>query len=364
MSSDAGGHEPRRYTAQEISASTNNFSRDNSLGRESFGTAYMGDLNGTKVVVLKLTSDQTRNASERFLREVDGLLMVQHENIVNLLGYCPENRCLVYETLPGGNLEDCLSTASGREKLSQFDRLRIAKEVATALLFLHCMEPMPIMHQDVKPANIVLDEKKGSKLGGAGLARFLPVNDSGIWGTVGYIDPLLLKTGRYLPQSDVYGLGLVMLQLLTSEKVNKVLELAKFGLDGIVDNLDSSVTWNTDLVKKVADLALKCRGKSNRPDLENGILPVLEEYVAEAEALDAKEVKKPAEADRAGGGGGGRPVDTKPVDPSKADFPQPGTRREPRATAGAATAAAPTHGHAADKFATRGKLFGFLFGRK
>ncbi|GJP61942.1 hypothetical protein CLOP_g19061, partial [Closterium sp. NIES-67] len=146
------------------------------------------------VLVMKLNPDNTRQAAEKFTREVTILTRADHPHIVKLLGYNPEARCIVYESLPAGTLEDRLLTESGRKTLKQKDRLRIAAEASEALLFLHQLDP-PILHQDVKPGNVMLNEDLSCKVGGVGLAKFLPANDSSIWGTVGYIDPLLLRTG-------------------------------------------------------------------------------------------------------------------------------------------------------------------------
>lgn len=302
--------EVKKYAAKDLEGATSNFSRDNSLGRGGFGTGYKGEIDGRPVVVMKLNPDPSRQAGERFVREVTVLMRAKHKHIVQLLGFCQDNRCIVYESLPGGHLEDRLSTEAGRRTLRQKDRLRIAAEVAESLVFLHRLEPYPILHQDVKPANVMLDENLNCKVGGVGLAKFLPVNDSSIWGTVGYIDPLLLRTGKYGPQSDVYGLGLVILQLLTGEKVNKVLEFAKFGVEGILEHLDKSIKWNDKLVRDAAELALRCRDKTNRPDLEGVVLPALQ-ILAKDTALDLDQdftqaPSKGGEGGKQGGGSGGK----------------------------------------------------------
>ncbi|GJP46170.1 hypothetical protein CLOM_g5488, partial [Closterium sp. NIES-68] len=294
----------RKFTGRELEQATNKFHRENSLGRGGFGTGYKGQIDGRAVLVMKLNPDTSRQAGERFLREVTVLTRADHRHIVQLIGYNAEARCIVYEALPGGNLEDRLATETGRKSLRQKDRLRIAAEVAEALVFLHRLD-YPILHQDVKPANVMLDDDLISKLGGVGLAKFLPVNDSSIWGTVGYIDPLLLRTGKYGPQSDVYGLGLVVLQLLTGEKVNKVLEYAKFGLEGVLEHLDKEVTWKDKIVRDVAELALRCRDKANRPDLETVVLPALQ-ILAKDTALDLDQDGAPPPRQAAGGAGGGR----------------------------------------------------------
>ncbi|CAI7860731.1 unnamed protein product [Closterium sp. NIES-53] len=293
----------KTFTAEELDEATNNYARENSLGRGGFGTGYRGKLtDGSPVLVMKLNPDNTRQAAEKFTREVTILTRADHPHLVKLLGYNPEARCIVYESLPAGSLEDRLLTEGGRKTMKQKDRLRIAAEASEALLFLHHLEP-PILHQDVKPGNVMLNEDLSCKVGGVGLAKFLPANDSSIWGTVGYIDPLLLRTGKYGPQSDLYGLGLVILQLLTGEKVNKVLEFAKFGLEGILDHLDKTVQWNPEIAKEVADVALKCRDRMSRPDLETVVLPMLKKYAEQTKGEKEAEAPPPAAAAGAAGGG-------------------------------------------------------------
>ncbi|CAI5481673.1 unnamed protein product [Closterium sp. Yama58-4] len=335
MGSEAG---LMTFSAEELDEATNNYSRENSLGRGGFGTGYRGKLaDGSAVLVMKLNPDNTRQAAEKFTREVTNLTRADHPHLVKLLGYNPEARCIVYESLPGGTLEDRLLTEGGRKTIQQKHRLRIAAEAAEALLFLHHLDP-PILHQDVKPGNVMLNEDLSSKVGGVGLAKFLPANDSSIWGTVGYIDPLLLRTGKYGPQSDLYGLGLVILQLLTGEKVNKVLEFAKFGLDGILDHLDKTVQWNPEIAKEVAEVALKCRDRTNRPDLETVVLPMLKKFAEQTKGEKDADAAPPAGGGGAKGGGGG------------------GTSKghEKKAAPAAAAAAAPQ----------KKSLFGYFFGKR
>ncbi|CAI5966185.1 unnamed protein product [Closterium sp. NIES-64] len=351
MGSEAG---LKTFSAEELDEATNNYSRENSLGRGGFGTGYRGKLaDGSAVLVMKLNPDNTRQAAEKFTREVTILTRADHPHLVKLLGYNPEARCIVYESLPGGTLEDRLLTEGGRKTMKQKHRLRIAAEASEALLFLHHLDP-PILHQDVKPGNVMLNEDLSCKVGGVGLAKFLPANDSSIWGTVGYIDPLLLRTGKYGPQSDLYGLGLVVLQLLTGEKVNKVLEFAKFGLEGILDHLDKTVDWNPEIAKEVAEVALKCRDRTNRPDLETVVLPMLKKFAEQTKGEKDADAAPPAAAAgsaKGGGGGGGA---------SKG--------HEKKGAAAAAAAAAPQKkslfGAAAAAAPQKKSLFGYFFGKR
>ncbi|GJP34762.1 hypothetical protein CLOM_g19191 [Closterium sp. NIES-68] len=176
----------KTFTAEDLDEATNSYSRENSLGRGGFGTGYRGKLaDGSPVLVMKLNPDNTRQAAEKFTREVTILTRADHPHIVKLLGYNPEARCIVYESLPAGTLEDRLLTESGRKTLKQKDRLRIAAEASEALLFLHQLDP-PILHQDVKPGNVMLNEDLSCKVGGVAWRSSSPrtTRPSGApWGT-------------------------------------------------------------------------------------------------------------------------------------------------------------------------------------
>ncbi|CAI5532046.1 unnamed protein product [Closterium sp. Naga37s-1] len=175
----------KTFTAEELDEATNNYARENSLGRGGFGTGYRGKLtDGSPVLVMKLNPDNTRQAAEKFTREVTILTRADHPHL-----------------------------------------------------------------------------------------------------------------------SDLYGLGLVILQLLTGEKVNKVLEFAKFGLEGILDHLDKTVQWNPEIAKEVADVALKCRDRMSRPDLETVVLPMLKKYAEQTKGEKETEAPPPAAAAGAAGGG-------------------------------------------------------------
>lgn len=154
---------------------------------------YGGELYGCQVAVKRLDVDGLQGTAE-FRTEIDVLSRLRHPHIVLLMGQCPEEKSIVYEYMSGGSLKACLlkSGAFGQEPLFWVDRLRIASELASALLYMHNHDP-PILHRDLKPSNVLLDANLISKIGDVGLARVLPSSRkgvrTGIRGTVGYIDP-------------------------------------------------------------------------------------------------------------------------------------------------------------------------------
>ena len=106
------------------------------------------------------------------------LTKVRHPHLVNLLGSCDEVSALVYDYLPNGSLEDCLSCKGNTPALTWQVRTRIIGEICSALIFLHSHKPKPIVHGDLKPSNILLDADLVSKLGDFGIARFLVPSDT------------------------------------------------------------------------------------------------------------------------------------------------------------------------------------------
>lgn len=137
--------------------------------------------------------------------KVEVLSRIQHPNMVNLLGTCPEYGCLIYEYLSHGSLEDRLLRLGDTTVLPWQLRFKIAAEICTGLLFLHQMKPEPIVHRDLKPANILLDRNYVSKISDVGLARLVPPNVANditqyrmtsAAGTFCYIDPEYQVSGK------------------------------------------------------------------------------------------------------------------------------------------------------------------------
>lgn len=210
--------------------------------------------------------------------------------MVILLGACPEYGCLVYEYMENGCLDDCLFCKDGATTLPWPTRFAIAAEIATALNFLHQTKPQPLVHRDLKPANILLDKNFVSKISDVGLSRLVPppVADSiteyrvtAAAGTFCYIDPEYQQTGLLGTKSDIYSLGIILLQIITAKppmglthKVKRAIEMGRF-----IDILDQSVKdWPVEETLCFAKLALKCSElrRRDRPSLDLVILPELE----------------------------------------------------------------------------------------
>ncbi|GLC46283.1 hypothetical protein PLESTM_001853700 [Pleodorina starrii] len=302
----------RTYGYEELVAATGNFSPANKLGEGGYGPVYRGWLDGIPVAVKVMdTSEDCMQGRSEFEAEVSILSSLHHPHVVLLIGSCPDKGILVYELLPNGSLESHLFGAGGGSggggagssgavaALSWGARVRIAAEVASALLFLHTA-PTPIVHMDLKPANILLDTHLTAKLGDVGLARLAPtlarpaghtaammragtstVRDSKLVGTFQYMDPEYMQTGQYSARSDVYALGLVLLQMLTGRQGKEVIsqvEKQRRGPLGIGPCIDPRAgPWPAAEATAFADLALRCvaYSRQDRPDLRTVILPTL-----------------------------------------------------------------------------------------
>jgi serine/threonine protein kinase len=224
-----------------------------------------------------------------FFMQVEVLSAIRHPHMVLLLGACPEYGCLVYEFMDNGSLEDRIFQKDKTPPIPWADRFKIAAEISTALLFLHQTKPEPLVHRDLKPANILLDKNYLSKISDVGLARLVPpsVADTvtqyhmtAAAGTFCYIDPEYQQTGLLGVKSDIYSLGVMLLQILTakppiglSHKVEESIEKGKFS-----EILDQTVEdWPIEEALSLAKLALKCceLRKRDRPDLGKVVLPEL-----------------------------------------------------------------------------------------
>ncbi|CAI0555049.1 unnamed protein product [Linum tenue] len=222
---------------------TDGFATTNLIGVGSFGSVYKGvlDMNEhSTTIAVKVFNLQRRGASKSFMAECAALKNIRHRNLVKVLTACSgvdhqgnDFKALVYEFLVNGSLEDWLHPVqSGDEpprSLNFIQRLNISIDVAYAMNYLHHQCGTPIVHCDLKPSNVLLDEDLVGHVGDFGLARFLPsVADSsstceasssiGIKGTVGYAPPEYGMGHEVSVQGDVYSYGVHLLEMFTGRK--------------------------------------------------------------------------------------------------------------------------------------------------
>lgn len=281
-----------KFTEEELKKATKNYTSQ-ILGEGVYGTIYKGKLSDQREVAIRKPKDGAPPIIHRhqFFEEVNVLSQLRHKNVVRLLGCCVDTPTplLVYEYITNGTLYDHLHNKRGfRTLLSWEMRMKIAADAAAALAYLHYSTSTEIIHRDVQSRNILLDETHMAKLADFGASRLIPENDQNqlstlVQGTLGYLDPEYLRAKTLTEKSDVYSLGVVLVELLTSRaafsfRSNEAeRNLASFfvclvqrgELDQILDHKILR-NENKETVGKVADLANRClrlRGRE-RPSMQ------------------------------------------------------------------------------------------------
>ncbi|RDX58090.1 Protein NSP-INTERACTING KINASE 1, partial [Mucuna pruriens] len=202
----------KRFQLRELQIATNNFSNKNILGKGGFGNVYKGVLpDGTLVAVKRLKDGNAIGGDIQFQTEVEMISLAVHRNLLKLYGFCmtPTERLLVYPYMSNGS----------KPVLDWGTRKQIALGAARGLLYLHEQCDPKIIHRDVKAANILLDDYCEAVVGDFGLAKLLDHQDShvttAVRGTVGHIAPEYLSTGQSSEKTDVFGFGILLLELIT-----------------------------------------------------------------------------------------------------------------------------------------------------
>ncbi|XP_018721656.2 putative receptor-like protein kinase At3g47110 [Eucalyptus grandis] len=247
---------------------TGGFSSTNLLGVGSFGSVYRGILDQTQLIVAIKILDLTRHgASKSFIAECEALRRIRHRNLVKVITACSgfdfngnDFKALVYEFMSNGSLDDWLhpttSQYTARSKLSLLERVNIVIDVACALDYLHHHCEMPIIHCDLKPSNVLLDNEMIGHIGDFGLARFLPeathkllVDQSssiGVKGSFGYVAPEYGVGSAVTTEGDVYSFGVLVLEMFTGKRptddmFENGLNLYGFAKAALVDRVEKVI---------------------------------------------------------------------------------------------------------------------------
>ncbi|KAL0334134.1 UNVERIFIED_CONTAM: putative LRR receptor-like serine/threonine-protein kinase [Sesamum angustifolium] len=209
----------RNFTFKELQHATDNFSSKNILGAGGFGNVYRGKLGDGTLVAVKRLKDLTGTTGEsQFRTELEMISLAVHRNLLRIIGYCatPNERLLVYPYMSNGSVA---SRLRGKPALDWNTRKRIAIGAARGLLYLHEQCDPKIIHRDVKAANVLLDDYCEAVVGDFGLAKLLDHAEShvttAVRGTVGHIAPEYLSTGQSSEKTDVFGFGILLLELIT-----------------------------------------------------------------------------------------------------------------------------------------------------
>ncbi|WOL18244.1 hypothetical protein Cni_G27037 [Canna indica] len=224
----------RNFTFSELRNATKNFSRSLMIGEGGFGCVYRGtiksleDSNARIEIAVKQLNRKGLQGHKEWLTEVNVLGVLEHPNLVKLIGYCAEDdergiqRLLIYEYMPNRSVEDHLSTRS-KKTLSWSMRLKVALHAARGLTYLHEEMDFQIIFRDFKSPNILLDKDWNAKLSDFGLARQGPSEgishvSTAVVGTIGYAAPEYMQTGRLTSKSDIWSYGVFLYELITGRR--------------------------------------------------------------------------------------------------------------------------------------------------
>ncbi|KAF8411330.1 hypothetical protein HHK36_003877 [Tetracentron sinense] len=217
------GAGPKRFSHKELVSATNNFSDQRKLGEGGFGGVYKGYLTDLDLIVaVKKISRGSKQGKKEYITEVKIISRLRHRNLVQLIGWCHDRGefLLVYEFMPNGSLDAHLF--GKKSPLAWAVRYKIALGLASALLYLHEEGEQCVVHRDIKSSNIMLDSKFNVKLGDFGLARLmdheLGPQTTGLAGTLGYLAPEYISTGKASKESDVFSFGVVALETASGRK--------------------------------------------------------------------------------------------------------------------------------------------------
>ncbi|CAL5401896.1 unnamed protein product [Camellia sinensis] len=286
----------RCFSFEELKKYTNTFSDANCIGVGGYGKVYRGTLPSEQLVAIKRAKQGSTQGDLEFKSELELLSRVHHKNVVSLVGFCFEQdeQMLVYEYIANGTLKESLSGKSGL-RLDWMRRLRIALGAARGLQYLHELANPPIIHRDIKSNNILLDEYLNAKVSDFGLSKSIgdPENchiTTQIKGTMGYLDPEYCMTQQLTEKSDVYGFGVLMIELITAkqpiEKGKYIVREVRQKIDETKDLYDLHEIIDPNILgtalkglEKFVDLAMRC------VEEEGAARPTMGEVVKEIENI-------------------------------------------------------------------------------
>ncbi|XP_047165320.1 BRASSINOSTEROID INSENSITIVE 1-associated receptor kinase 1-like isoform X2 [Vigna umbellata] len=224
----------KRFSLHELLVATDGFNNKNIIGKGGFGKVYKGRLtSGDLVAVKRLNQERIRSEEKQFQTEVEMISLAVHRNLLRLIGFCmtTTERLLVYPFMVNGSVDSCLRDRPESQPPLQWPvRKRIALGAAKGLAYLHDHCDPKIIHRDIKAANILLDEDFEAVVGDFGLAKLMDYRNThvttAVRGTLGHIPPEYLSTGKSSEKTDVFGYGVMLLEIITGQRAFNLARLA------------------------------------------------------------------------------------------------------------------------------------------
>ncbi|XP_070037590.1 G-type lectin S-receptor-like serine/threonine-protein kinase At4g27290 isoform X2 [Nicotiana tabacum] len=208
-----------------VTSATNNFSSANVIGEGGFGPVYKGILPNGQEIAVKRLSKYSGQGVQELKNEIVLISKLQHRNLVKLLGCCleGEERMLIYEFMPNTSLDYFIFDPSRNPSLPWKNRFEIAMGISRGLLYLHQDSRLRIIHRDLKTSNILLDSGMNAKISDFGLAKILGGDQvegktKRVIGTYGYMSPEYAVDGKYSVKSDVFSIGVIILEIVSGRR--------------------------------------------------------------------------------------------------------------------------------------------------
>lgn len=260
---------PHRVKYEDIYAATRGFSEQNVIGSGGNGKVYKGILQGVQVAVKRIPCHSEYGMRE-FLSEISSLGRLKHRNVVPLRGWCKKERgsfILIYDYMDNGSLDKRIFDGDESTIFGWEERIKVLKDVAQGVLYLHEGWEVKVLHRDIKASNVLLDKDMNARLGDFGLATIHHhehVSDtSRVIGTVGFMAPELVHTGRASTKTDVFSFGVLVLEVVCGRRPN-------------AENKPELVTWLWRLMERAEECSalderLKGRGECNIDEVKRVI---------------------------------------------------------------------------------------------
>ncbi|CAK8536416.1 unnamed protein product [Lathyrus sativus] len=250
---------PHRVSFQEIHAATRGFSEENVVDVGGNGKVYKGILQGVEVAVKRIPQEREGGMRE-FLAEVSSIGRMKHRNLVGLRGWCKEEKgslILVYDFMSNRSLDKWIFECEEGKMLTWEERIQVLKNISAGILYLHESWEVTVLHRDIKASNVLLDKDMNARLGDFGLALMHEhhgqvASTTKVLGTLGYISPEVIRTGRASTMSDVFGFGILVLEVICGRRP---IEVHK---PGLIEWVRSLMMLNQ--LQNAVDERLKAKG--------------------------------------------------------------------------------------------------------
>ncbi|GJN24441.1 hypothetical protein PR202_gb12179 [Eleusine coracana subsp. coracana] len=285
---------PHIFSYKDLYHATEGFKNKNLLGAGGFGEVYKGVLPPSNLdVAVKRVTHESRQGIKEFIAEVVSIGRIRHRNLVQLLGYCRRKGelLLVYDYMPNGSLDNYLYCGSDKPTLRWAQRFWIIKGIASGLLYIHKKWEKVVIHRDIKASNVLLDSEMNGRLGDFGLARLYDHGTDApttrVVGTMGYLAPELVSTGKASPLTDVFAFGIFLLEVTCGKRpVNHNIEdnegvlvdwvLEHWRKGSLTETVDTRLQgeYNVDEASLVLKLGLLCSHPftNMRPNMQQVML--------------------------------------------------------------------------------------------